>query len=649
MLKKFFYPTFVLILSLSLTLVGSYLIRSSFFQQDFLRLRTETEAIELYIESNISSTNVLLRTLSSTISRYPNITENQFSGLIADLNLAKYYPIIQDIGLLRMTYDPETTATVLYGYPTVNTNIPIGYDMYSEPERRKAIDNAIKVSDSYISNKLLLKTDQDKGIQKSAFLLFQPVYKNEINQKPIYLLYVPFRIERIFSKIGLDTTQTHFSFELYDSTGTVAYSSVLSTTFKNNAQSLKINLANNPWELLIWPNPQFYSSSRDFIPLFFLFSGLIVSFLLFYYSLKLERSQDKLISLLQSLEKTKESVLKSRQNLNFMVQNIKEIATILLDSDGRIITYNLASKDLFLKDPMKGKTTLLSILPRPLANKISPFTKKAFLEKTITYKIKNEEYFYKISSTNTPSQEDNNLIITIHDVTRQISENRQKDDFLSMASHELKTPLTSIKIYISLLSNKLKESADSALVNNLSDQVGRMEKLVDDILNLSRIQKRKLSFTFKEENLTSITNEILQPFKEKYGNQTLFFDAKETPKISLDKNRIEQVLINLITNAYKYSPDIKKIEIKIFTKDKNIIVSIKDSGIGIPHFATKRIFSKYFRLHDKNDKTYPGLGVGLYISKQIILEHKGKIWVENNKTRGSTFYFSLPITSTNAK
>ncbi len=230
------------------------------------------------------------------------------------------------------------------------------------------------------------------------------------------------------------------------------------------------------------------------------------------------------------------------------------------------------------------------------------------------------------------------------DITKQNQLDQEKSDFLSMASHELKTPLTSMKIFIDLLKRQQSQQSEKGdyYVNRIKDQADRLGELTNDLLDVSRIETGKLRLSkdsFELNQLIEETVESIQPSTQKHK---ITVSHNGPVEVVADKYRIYQVLINFLTNAIKYSPQSEKIIVKIDERDEEIVVSVKDFGIGIKKQEQDKVFERLYQVSDPEEKTYPGLGLGLFISKEIIDRHKGKIWVESVKGKGSTFFFSLP-------
>lgn len=230
------------------------------------------------------------------------------------------------------------------------------------------------------------------------------------------------------------------------------------------------------------------------------------------------------------------------------------------------------------------------------------------------------------------------------DITKQKQLDQEKSDFLSMASHELKTPLTSMKIFIDLLKRQqnLVPEKGGYYIDRIKDQADRLAELTNDLLDVSRIETGKLKLNkdiFELNTFVEETIESIQPSTRKH-EITMYHNGPV--EVVADKYRIYQVLINLLTNAIKYSPKSEKILVKVDSRKNDVVVSVKDFGIGIKKEEQAKIFDRLYQVCDPEEKTYPGLGLGLFISKEIMDRHQGKIWVESKKGEGSTFFFSLP-------
>ncbi len=226
----------------------------------------------------------------------------------------------------------------------------------------------------------------------------------------------------------------------------------------------------------------------------------------------------------------------------------------------------------------------------------------------------------------------------------KIQEN-QKDLFIGMASHELKTPVTSIKGYIQLLCKKYKDSDDVFLTNVLTTvdkDILTLTSLITDLLNLSKMKSGGLEITKSYFNLYELLKKTIGQIELINPKHTISYPEMCEIEMLGDQERLGQVLINFLTNAIKYAPQSCKIEVNCEVTANEVTVSVKDYGIGINKENQKRIFKRFYREEGKDEKTFPGFGIGLYVASEIIKKHKGKIGVESAKGKGSTFYFKIP-------
>lgn len=238
------------------------------------------------------------------------------------------------------------------------------------------------------------------------------------------------------------------------------------------------------------------------------------------------------------------------------------------------------------------------------------------------------------------------VIVMSHDITERIRMEKRKDEFISIASHELKTPLTSIKVFAQLMQRHNQEKKDMKMLMYLAkmeQQIDKLNKLIQDLLDISKIQAGKMLFQMEIISLKDIVREIVDMMQTTTITHKLVIDGTSTALVQGDRDRLGQVLVNFISNALKYSPKAKRIIIHIREEKNRVIVGVEDFGIGIPREHLERVFERFYRVEGKSEKTFPGFGIGLYIASGIIKRHKGDVWVESKERKGSTFSFSLPI------
>ncbi|HLG63549.1 MAG TPA: ATP-binding protein [Ktedonosporobacter sp.] len=232
------------------------------------------------------------------------------------------------------------------------------------------------------------------------------------------------------------------------------------------------------------------------------------------------------------------------------------------------------------------------------------------------------------------------------DITEQKRLEQQKDEFIGIASHELKTPVTSIKAYAQLLERRFRRMGDessSQMLRKMDAQLNKLTNLIRDLLDVTKIESGKLQLHKSSFDLNELIAEIVEETQRTATNHAFIQELSASAMLYADRDRIGQVLTNLLTNAVKYSPEANTIVIRTIHKDGAIITSVQDFGIGIPEEEQSQIFERFFRVDGAVQETYPGLGLGLYISSEFIKRHHGTIWVESKAGKGSTFSFSLPI------
>lgn len=238
------------------------------------------------------------------------------------------------------------------------------------------------------------------------------------------------------------------------------------------------------------------------------------------------------------------------------------------------------------------------------------------------------------------------MLGTVMDITENKHEEIQKNDFIAIASHELKTPLTSLKGYAQLL--KLGKGSNdpefiSGLAGRIEGQINKMTKLIYSFLDLSRIESKKTELMMEKVNLNELIQEVTNDYLFQDRNHPLSFEPVELPLIYADKQKISQVMENLISNAIKYSPDGGSVQISAALENENILVSVTDHGIGIDNNHQEKIFDRFYRIDDLKVKNASGFGIGLYLCADIVKRHRGKIGLQSEPGKGSNFYFTLPV------
>ncbi|HZO71060.1 MAG TPA: ATP-binding protein [Ktedonobacteraceae bacterium] len=271
---------------------------------------------------------------------------------------------------------------------------------------------------------------------------------------------------------------------------------------------------------------------------------------------------------------------------------------------------------------------------------------------TIGYHHKSDGEFerWSIAKARPVFDERGNIVLVIsliHDVTERVLAEQRKDEFISMASHELKTPVTSLKGFTHVLQRRLKKLQDEQglhFLERIDAQLNKLSRLISELLDVSGMQAGKLVFQTEAFDLDGLIQETVENLQPTTSTHRLIVEGRANAQIVGDKDRLGQVFINLLTNAIKYSPQGDKVIIHASQRPGEVVISVRDFGIGISKPHQEKIFERFYRVTDEEEKTYPGLGIGLYLSYEIIKRHHGQMWVESRKGEGSTFYIALPLT-----
>ena len=263
------------------------------------------------------------------------------------------------------------------------------------------------------------------------------------------------------------------------------------------------------------------------------------------------------------------------------------------------------------------------------------------------------EYRWQLSRAIPQRDEHGNIqmwIGTSTDIQSLKDMEQQKDNFLSMASHELKTPLTTIKAYGQIAENMLIKKgaqAELSIVKKMGKQVDRLTSLIEDLLDITKIQKGKMIYYEELFDFNDLVNEAIDDMQKISTNHIIQYTPGETANVVADKDKISQVISNLILNAVKYSPSADIIVLSSGLMDGGIHLSVEDFGIGIAFVNQKYVFEQFYRVTGENELTFPGMGIGLYICEEIMKRQGGKIWLDSIKGNGSTFHIWLPVIQVN--
>lgn len=267
-----------------------------------------------------------------------------------------------------------------------------------------------------------------------------------------------------------------------------------------------------------------------------------------------------------------------------------------------------------------------------------------------TKRITSDGRLIDVSLTISPIFDSAGTVIGISKIARDISEQKldeqRKNDFIGMASHELKTPLTSLSALIQVLNMKLRNNDDPFVPSALekaTTQVRKMTSMINGFLNISRLESGKLQIDKRPFELNELIDEMIDEIKLAVATHSFIFEPQGQLQVNADPDKIGSVISNLLSNAVKYSPKGKLVTVRAETIDNVIQVSVADEGMGIKPKDVPHLFNRYYRVSSEHTRNISGFGIGLYLSAEIINGHGGRIWAESEKGVGSTFYFTLPV------
>lgn len=371
-----------------------------------------------------------------------------------------------------------------------------------------------------------------------------------------------------------------------------------------------------------------------------------------------ERTKELEINIREKI-KIEEALLRNQERLTRILETMAEGVGII-DTDGRFTYVNPMAKNILGLDHNEESATYyttkwqhLTIDGTPLDKAEHPIavmmrTRQAIYDFEIALQPPDGERFY-ISVNAAPLQDQKGTLIggvvTFMDVTNRRKMIQQKDEFISVASHELKTPLTSLKASMQVLTRLITVNPGSEKVPDFVDKanknLAKVLHLTEDLMNVSRLQHGQLPLNKIVFNLPDIIKDCCDHLRSG-GTHELLVEGESSLQVYGDPQRIEQVIVNLVNNAIKYAPDSKKIKIRMEACDGMAKISVQDFGIGISSEKLPHLFDRYYRA-DATGIQFSGLGLGLYISAQIIERHGGGMGVESTLGQGSTFWLTLPL------
>jgi two-component system, OmpR family, sensor histidine kinase VicK len=353
-------------------------------------------------------------------------------------------------------------------------------------------------------------------------------------------------------------------------------------------------------------------------------------------------------NLTKKLQEAQATTEGERRKLESVLTHMTD-GVIATDRRGRIILINDAALNIL----NVSRETVLSSSIIDVLGIGDQYTFETLLEErdSLILDFSTDEELYILRASLSVIQKEsgfiNGLIVVLHDITEQEKIDRERREFVANVSHELRTPLTTMKSYLEALAEGAWQDKAIAprFIEVVQTETERMIRLVNDLLQLSKLDSKDYKLNKSWVNFSEYFHKVIDRFELTKSENITFVRKipKEAIFIEIDKDKIMQVLDNIISNAIKYSPQGGKITFRVRELADEIIVSVSDEGVGIPKADLAKVFERFYRVDKARSRKLGGTGLGLAIAKEVVIAHGGTIWAESKEHKGTTIFFTLPL------
>ncbi|WDF53929.1 ATP-binding protein [Mucilaginibacter sp. KACC 22063] len=357
----------------------------------------------------------------------------------------------------------------------------------------------------------------------------------------------------------------------------------------------------------------------------------------------------------QEIANLNDQLYKVNTQLNMATRSAR-IGTWFIEPETKALTYNTVLAEIFGyegSEPMTYDQAIAQVMPDYREYLVKEIERAinggGFYDVIYQQKRFNDDKVIWLRSTGQISRFNDDEVSfsgVVQDISRQRLEEERKDAFIGMVSHELKTPLTSLQGYLQILSGyaaKIQNDFAGNVLEKANKQISKMTRMINGFLNVSRLDSGKIYIDREPFNMVDLLHETEEESRTSFTQNELLFLAETPAFVNADKDKIGQVLTNLISNSVKYSPSGSTIIISCVIDGADVLVTVKDEGIGIAPVDIDKLFDRYYRVESHAMKSIAGFGIGLYLCKEIIEQHKGTIGVNSSPNNGSEFWFRLPL------